>query len=241
MKKNFETGYTKNLAAGNLLIKYATDLGTLYAPATSSIQINELTTLYNQAFEANEQVIARNNATSNAISQRQKLFKAINPKITRVSALFHITDGVNNEDMQRLEAAKRKLRGSRSPNASKTKDPDAKKHSVSHLSFDQKANNFKVFISVLEGVPNYLPNEVEFQTDTLNDFRNQLLESTNVVAQESSQTATSRTIRDNCMYNNEVNFHDTFVKSKEYILAILPQTDPRRKLVSKLKFSKPNQ
>ena len=108
--------------------------------------------------------------------------------------------------------------------------------SSSQQSFDQKIQHFSKMVLLLQGVPSYLPNEVNLQVATLQtQLANLITLNTNASNAESNLKA-ARIDRNIFFYAIDTRMLDIIKKSKAYILGIYGKSSQQYKASIAYKF-----
>lgn len=235
-----ETGHAKNIANANLLNTYIAQLGALYNPSNAKLSLDNLQNKYTIAYSNQEAV---NNATapySLAVDNRELIFEPFNKKITKLGKVLKVTDGITQAQLDDFMTISRKLKGTRK--TQKITDTNTLEeqnyHSTAQLSYDQRTNNFDLLISLFQNIPNYAPNETEYQIATLLEERVQMLKATQFVVDAFVPLNNARNIRNNTMYTSQDNLVDTFNKAKDYLFTILDSKSVQYKAIAKINFKK---
>lgn len=241
MSSTSETGHAKNVANAKLFNSYVTDLGTIYKPINPDLELKELQTLYTEAFTQQESINAALPPYTSAVNAREAVFSPINKRLTKLQKAYKTTKGVTEAQMEDFMTISRKLKGGRKnpPAAPIPPQTEPNTHSVSQLSYDQRTNNFAQLIELLQNTPDYAPNETEYQIATLQGEKDQMMQTTQQVADTFFPLSQARSARNKTMYSNDNNLVDTFNLAKTYISTILDKNSPEYKAFAKLKFIKP--
>lgn len=240
MKSTSETGHAKNIANLNLLITNITALGTLYNPSNSKIKLANLQNLYDMAFSQQETVNSLLSPYSLAVDAREAVFRPLNRDLSKLRKAYKATEGVTAQQLEDLMTIIRKLKGVRKTKITAPTDPEQAEanHSVSQLSYDQRTNNMDALISLLQNTPNYKPNETEYQVVTYQDKKNQMLESTQSVADTFIPLNNARSLRNATLYKAEDNLVNTANTAKDYAFTILESDSAQYKAIARIKFRK---
>jgi len=240
MSKTYETGHAKNVANANLIISYITQLDTIYKPSNADIELDNLQTIYTAAFADMEDINAALPPYTLAVDDRKMVFAPVNKKLTKLHKVYRATKGVTEAQLEDFMTISRKLRGTRKtqPAAPVPPETEQTQYSVSQLSYDQRTNTFAQLIELLQNTPNYAPNETEYQIRTLQIEREQMMRTTQQVADTYFPLNMARGKRNQTMYTGKTNLVDTFNTSKDYLYTILDTKSPEYKAIAKLKFKK---
>lgn len=236
-----EKGHAKNIANLNLLNSYIEVLGTTYNPSNPALLLSNLRLMYTNALEKQRIVNTLQAPYALAVDNREQLFIPLSKKITKIKKAFKSTAGVSQAQMDDFMTISRQLKGEKKSAAAKeeTTDEQKKEHSVSQLSYDKRTNNMDLLISLLQNTENYNPNEPEFQITTLQDLKDQMLESTQAVIINFVPLNNARTIRDEILYYADENLVDLGNRAKDYIASILDHNTAQYKAIMNIRFRKP--
>lgn len=240
MSSTSETGHAKNVANANLFNSYAANLGIIYNPSNPDLGLKNLQALYSEAFAQQEQINAALPPYTFAVNARQAVFSTINKDLTKLQKAYKATKGVSGAQMEDFMTIARKIKGLRKSPLAPPIPPEteATNYSVSQLSYDQRTNHFSELIQLLQTTPDYAPNETEYQITTLQTEKDQMMQTTQEVADTYFPLSQARSGRNKTMYTNENNLIDTYNTAKTYIFTILDKNSPEYKAFAKLKFKR---
>ncbi|MCU7615817.1 hypothetical protein NZ698_01285 [Chryseobacterium sp. PBS4-4] len=234
-----ETGHAKNIANLKLLHTHILEVEN-YNPSNSKLSPANLLSLYAAAFQAQEAVNTLSAPYSNAVNDRQAVFAPVSRLVTKLRKAYKATENVNQAELENFMSIARKIKGNQKKQKPiiETTAPGEEEyqHSSSQLSFDQRTNNLDLLISLLQNTPTYLPNEQEFTTASLQVLKQNMLDSTQQVADAFVPLNNARSKRNLTLYNAEDNLVDTANKAKDYLFTILDTSSPQYKAISKIKF-----
>ncbi len=240
MASSSETGHAKNIANLNLLISNISALGSIYKPANSKIQLSNLQNLYDTALAQQEDVNSLLSPYALAVDAREAVFKPLNRDLSKLRKAYKATEGVTTQQLEDLMTIIRKLKGVRKTKLTSPTEPDQADdiHSVSQLSYDQRTNNMDALISLLQNTPNYNPNEIEYQVKTYQSKKNQMLATTQSVADTFIPLNNARSLRNATLYQAEDNLVDVANTAKDYLFTILDSDSAQYKAIARIKFKK---
>ncbi|WP_379969739.1 hypothetical protein [Epilithonimonas sp. UC225_85] len=236
-----EKGHARNLANANLINSYITQLIAIYKPSNPHLAPDKLQTLYSNAFSCQQNVNAVFPPYTFAVDARKAVFAPVSKKVTKLRKVYKTTHGVTEAQMEDFMAIARKLKGVRKaqPDAPVTPETEQSQHSVSQMSYDQRTSNYGQMIQLLQMTPNYAPNETEYQIATLQEEKEQMMQSTQQVADTYFPLSMARDQRNKIMYTDINNLLDTFNKARDYLFTILDNDSVQYKDILKIKFKKP--
>ncbi|MBL0310205.1 MAG: hypothetical protein IPP77_11170 [Bacteroidetes bacterium] len=229
MASNTETGHALNISNFKLIYDKCLGLGGTYNPSNPIIS---LPSLFAQWGAADGQQNNLNGALSNAkplINARRLAFEPLDILITRTLNALKASN-VDKEIIADAKGLADKIRGHKvehpqPENPENPENPNPEWVSNSHLSFVQRVNNFRQYIDLLLATPNYIPNESDLMTSSLNTLYTTLKTmnddfGTNVVV----PVETVRNSRNHLLYDHETGVVDVSLKVKDYIKSIFGAT-----------------
>lgn len=237
MASTSEKGHAKNIANAALIINYATQFGANYNPSNGKIKVNNLQTVLDLARTKFQETLDLIPPYTLAVNNRENVFAPLNKKVSAVRKVLKATEGVTPNLMDDYQTISRRLSGARKK-AINPNNEDAVYYSTSQLSYDQRASNFNQLINLLKNVPNYSPNETQFQIATLEAERDEMLAATNSVNNAYIPLTNARTNRNEVMYLGNDNLFDIFMTAKTYLQTIVQKKSTVYRAISQLKFTK---
>lgn len=240
MASTSEVGHAKNIANANQLIAYITEISDDYNPTNPKIQLTNLQALYNVAFQKQSNVNTALAPYSLAVDHREAIFKPLSKKITKLRKAYKATQNVTQQQLEDFMTIARRIKGSSQQTLPTTTPPEQQPNTIStsQMSYAQRTNNYAQLIALLQTTPNYNPNETPFQIATLQSEYEQMLSTTQAVAEVEAPLNTARTQRNNTLYLASDNLVDTFNTAKDYLFTILEANAPLYKAISRIKFKK---
>lgn len=235
MASTSETGNAKNAANFRSLISSVTGYGTTYNPSRTLIK---LTSMQPQAKSADDVLKEEHEALStfnNAAAARKDAFAPFNELITRSLNSLKSTDASDNI-ISTSSSIVRQLRGTRA--TPKPKEPNAQVNSSSQVGFDDKINNFDKYIKLLEGIPEYNPNETDLQLTSLSTLYTSLKTKNDAVVDAETALNNIRIKRDTIFNATDTGLIDVASDVKTYVKSVFGSTSPQYKQITKLKFKK---
>lgn len=241
-----ETGHAKNLANFEQLISIVISYGTSYNPSRTALKISALQNLATSAQNTANTLKTVMPVYYNAVAARREAFKLLKPLITRTQNALKVTD-TSDKTKENVRTIVRKIRGTRSK-PKKSKEEKAalaaegikiKENSSAQLSYDNRLDNFDLFITHLAGIPQYTPNETELKIDNLIAVKNSLIEKNSDVITAETTLSNARIARNEIFYKKGTGLVDITVDVKTYIKSVYGHKSPQYKQVSSLKFTRP--
>ena len=243
MASTSETGHAKNVTNFDSLVTFIVGYGTAYKPSKSSILLNALQALSVLAKSALAAVNAALPAHSNAVAAREVAFEPLSKLITRVMNAIKATDTTQQVD-ESARTLVRKLQGSRSTpklsdeekQALAAEGKEVKEISASQMSYDSRVENFDKFIQLLSSIPEYTPNEVELQVNSLTSLLNDLKAKNAAVNAATAPLSNARIARNEILYKPDTGLVDIALAVKTYVKSLYGATSPQYKQISGLEF-----
>ena len=244
MSTQYETGHAINVANCEEIIIICSALGNTYNPAKPSISISALNAIYAQGREALEDVSNKFNACSLAINNRKEIFEDVKTLGTRLLNYLYVTDA-SEGTIDNAKTINRKIQGKRaSKKTTETINPEGttnetpKSVSTSQQSYDQLIEHFYKFISLLETIPSYTPNEVELKIPTLKAKLDAMRAANTAIIHANIDLQNSRIARDKILYNENTGIYDLMSDVKKYIKSVFGVNSTQHRQVSGILFKK---
>jgi len=242
MNSTHETGHGVNVANLQKLINLCVALGALYVPVKSSLQVPQLTALYNAAVAALQSVIDAGPPVIHAINQRIEINTVVKPLSTR---LVNALDATDASDLLIADARtiNRKIQGARkittvdTPLVEGQEPPTQAQISVSQQSFVQRLEHFKQLRALLISEPSYTPAEAELQDAALMAQITSMENANNAVDLVAITLANARIARNEILYNKQTGLVAMAAEVKKYVKSIFGASSPQYKQFSALKFT----
>jgi hypothetical protein len=241
MASTSETGHAKNVANFQNLIAFVTAYGATYNPSKNALKLPQLIALKADADTKLADVVAKNTAYNNKVSERQNAFSGLKSLSTRLVNALQTTDATD-KIIKDAKGFNKKMQGQRvSTTATTTTDPNTPAPntiSTSQQSYTQQIQHLAGLISVLESEPSYTPNETDLQIATLQAKQNELTTKNNEVTTSFATLSNSRIARNTTLYSTEGSIFDVASEVKKYIKSIYGATSPEFAQVKGIEFKK---
>jgi hypothetical protein len=243
MTSTSETGHAKNVANFDSLISSVIAFGTNYNPSKESIKLTALKTLQDTAKNSLNDLYIAQATSSNAVAARDNAFEPLSKLSTRIYNSLRATDTTEHVDKSALTII-RKLQGRRASAKISEEDKKALEEqgievnqiSASQMSYNSRLDNFDRLITLLSTIPEYKPNEVELQVESLKELYNELKDKNTDVISASVLLGNNRITRNEILYSKNTGLVDIAFDTKIYIKSVFGATSPQFKQVSKLYF-----
>lgn len=240
MRSTSEVGHAKNIANLNVLNTNIVEIGSLYNPSNPKLLLAHLQGIYTTAFQQQENVNTLVAPYSIAVDERELFFEPLSKQLTKLHKAYRATESVTQKQLDDFMTISRKLRGSKkyTGKADTASGEEQIHHSVSQTSYDQKTNNIDLLISLLQNTQNYNPNEVEYQVQTYQNIKTEMLAKTQAVNSAFIPLNNARSTRNHTLYKVEDNLVDIANKDKNYLFTILDPDSVQYKAIARIQFKK---
>ena len=237
MASTSEKGHAKNIANAALIINYASQFGATYNPSNAKIKLNNLEMVFSLSKSKFQETLDLIPPYTLAVNNRENIFAPQKKKVSALRKVLKATEDVTPNLMEDFQTISRRITGARKKSIN-TNNEDNVHHSTAQLSYDQKVSNYSQLIDFLKNVPNYNPNETEFQIVTLEFEKNEMLAATANVNNTYIPLTNARTSRNQAMYHGNDNLIDIFNTARTYLLTIVPKNSTNYKAINKIVFTK---
>lgn len=233
-----ESGHAINIS--NAKLQYDKNIGFLaaYNPPNVLIKSPALLIKINAAKIANDSVGTIYQQGKIPLSTRLGLFEPLSKLVTR--ALGGL-DGTEASDQLKHNAKTIAdvIRGVHAPSAPVV--PDGPEHiSNSHMSFINRANNFRSFIALLAAISLYVPAETDLTIASMNGLLGQMdTANTNIGNTVVTPIENARTTRNHLLYDKGTGLIDLMMKAKKYVKSVFGASSAEFASVSKIKYTRP--
>ena len=245
MTKNTDTGHVKNVANFEMLLTACSAQSVSYNPSNPTLSIASLKAVL---ADAKAKLKATNDAQIEltlTINHRQDAFKPLAKLITRVLNALEAC-GASDSYMYDARSLADKIRGNN--NKKKTSDsPDLnsdtivkRSKSTSQRSFDLLTEHFSKFITMLEELHVYVPNEEELKINSLKKYQKELNDLNQRINEKKVLAQQFLIERDHVLYAPETGLVPIANTVKQYIRSIYGIQSPQNQNIKSLIFRSPN-
>ena len=242
MASTSETGHAKNVANFQSLIAFVTGYGATYNPSKNALKLSKLITLKEEADAKLAEVLTKNTAYNNKVSERQIAFSGLKSLSTRLVNALQTTDA-SDQIIKDAKGFNKKMQGQRASatttTATDANTPAPNTISTSQQSYTQQIQHLAGLIAVLESEPSYTPNETDLQIATLVAKQNDLISKNNEVATAYANISNARIARNATLYSTDESIFKIASEVKKYIKSIYGATSPEFAQVKGIEFKKP--
>lgn len=240
-----ETGHAKNLSNFKAIIAAATSFGDTYNPQRIELTVPEISTLADKCESAISDVSLTKAAYKVALDARNSVFEILNKKTTRVINALKACSTTDHLDKSARELA-RKIQGSRAKQRRSEEEKKADHEagimyneiSASQMSYDSRAGHFAELVKFLSSIPQYKPNETEFQVESLKAYSDDLVIKNTAVVNTMVALNNARAARNDLMYKPVMGMVDLALDIKSYLKSVFGPSSLQYKKVGRLDFTK---
>lgn len=243
MSSTSETGHGKNVTNFESLIAAIDTYGASYNPSRESIQKVALQAILAASKDSINAVNTATSVNTMATNERKVAFEPLEKRITRANNFLQSCETTTQVD-ESARTLVRKLQGKRA--SAKISEEDKKaleaegkevnQISASQMSYDSQLDNLDKFISLLETIPQYTPNEEDLTIVSFKSLHTDLKAKNTDVLTSGLAASNARENRDQILYKPLVGLFDVAADTKKYVKAIFGPSSHQYKLISKLTF-----
>ena len=237
MTKTSETGHAKNVANFEELTNLVLSHSMRYNPTRSAIKVQDLQMLLTEAKTSLQNVTNALPPYRMAAAERETAFQIVPSLTTRLVNSLKATDTTSRMD-ETAQSLARKIKGERAKTiqpttAEATATGAENKHiSTAQTSFDSVLDNFDKLIKHLQNIPQFTPNEIELQPQSLNTLCETLRGKNNQVKITAIALDNARIARNKVLYQPITGLTDIAADVKTYIKSLFGATSPEYRQVS---------
>jgi hypothetical protein len=176
-----------------------------YKPSNEDIKIPALNALDEEATAASEDVSAKNAPNKTAVRERAEAYELLPVRGRQVKNVAKAS-GAGAAAIKNLDTPLRKLSGGRATPKTKPEantpagDDQKEQRSVSQMSYDNQAGNWRTVIALVKELTTYQPNETELKVTALEAFADDLEAKNDAVIATSVPLNKARARRDELIY-----------------------------------------
>jgi len=238
MASNSETGHSVNISNFKLLIDKCTAFGVKYNPSNADLSIDNMTTLWETAKNANDTLSVVAETAKQPINARQILFEPVDKLVTRTLNYLSSTKASAQFKADAKGLADRFRGHGIKVNKLPDGSPDPNSVSTSHQGFVQKADTFLQLVALYTSEPLYAPNEIELQLEALGALALAMKTANDNIGTIIAPVDTARVTRDHALYDEESGMVDIAAACKKYVKGVYGVGEPETNLVSGIKFTR---
>lgn len=234
MSSTSEVGHNKNVANFTAVNQILTEMGLMYQPSNTTIQLANLTPIEATLAASITNLDAKLATYHIKVADRETAFKILDKRMTKVLNYFKSLN-VDKKDKEIIAALIKKIRGDhkkKGPN-----NPETETHSTSQQSYDSLTANLNTLISQLEAFPEYAPNEADITIVSLKAYAQALSQDTAKVNIAASELISTRKNRNDILYFDHPSVIERVKDIKAYLKSLGEEAEPYYKAVVRLKFT----
>ena len=236
MASTSETGNAKNVANFSTGYQILEEMGTLYNPSNSNLQLANLTPIKVSLAGVITVLNNKKPVYKNAVADREIEIASLG-KITTRALNFAKSLNISTTDKDNLASQAKKIRGDKKPKVVNPDTAEGDAISTSQMSYDSRIANLDTYTSQLASHPEYLPNETEIQIASLQTYHQRLTTLSSLVNSAGNALITGRKNRNDILYYNDTNIIQLTREIKAYVKSLGTAGEPYYKALVKLKFT----
>jgi len=235
MASTSEVGHAKNVANLGTGIQILQEMGTLYNPSNTNIQLTNLVS-FKAAIESSiTQLNSKIPSYKNAVANREVAIEKLGRTATKVLN-FSKSLNISATDKENILSQVKKIRGHAKAKAINPETSESNGISIAQLSYDSRIANLSLLINFVASHPEYQPNENEIKIANLQTYQQELSTLSSLVNSAGNELITARLNRNNAMYLTEINIIKVMNETKSYLKSLGQAAQPYYKAFVKLKF-----
>ena len=236
MASTSETGNAKNVANFSTGYQILEEMGTLYNPSNSNLQLANLTPIKVSLAGVITVLNNKKPVYKNAVADREIEIASLG-KITTRALNFAKSLNISTTDKDNLASQAKKIRGDQKPKVVNPDTAEGDAISTSQMSYDSRIANLDTYTSQLASHPEYMPNETEIQIASLQTYHQRLTTLSSLVNSAGNALITGRKNRNDILYYNDTNIIQLTREIKAYVKSLGTAGEPYYKALVKLKFT----
>ncbi|CAM4449031.1 hypothetical protein [Flavobacterium terrigena] len=235
MASTSEVGHAKNVANLGTGIQILQEMGTLYNPSNTNIQLTSLIS-FKAAIEGTiTQLNSKIPSYKNAVANREVAIEKLGKTSTKVLN-FSKSLNISTTDKENILSQVKKIRGHAKAKAINPETSETTGISTSQMSYDSRIANLSLLINFVASHPEYQPNENDIKVANLQTYQQELSTLSSLVNTAGNELITARLNRNNAMYLTEINIIKVMNETKSYLKSLGQAAQPYYKAFVKLKF-----
>ena len=240
MASTSEVGHVKNVANLGTGIQILQEMGAMYNPSNTNIQLDNLIAIKiaidSAIINLNSKIPSYKNAVANREVAIEKLGRT-STKILNFSKSLNITA----TDKENIMNHVKKVRGDNKAKAINPETSETTGISTSQMSYDSRIANLATLINLVASHPEYQPNESDISVGNLQTFQQELSTLSSFVNAAGNELITARLNRNKILYLTDNNIIKLMTETKAYLKSLGQEAQPYHKAFIKLKFRGLNQ
>lgn len=230
-----ETGHNKNVANFSTAYQILEEMGTLYNPSNTKIQLTNLNPIRTSLQTVISELNNKQPIYKNAVSARELAIEPLGRLMTKSSNFAKSLD-ISTTDKDNIANQAKKIRGDQKQKTVNPETTETESISTSQMSYDSRIANLNTYTAQLASHPEYAPNETAIQIASLQTLHSNLVTLSQAVNSAANALITARTNRNNIIYNNETNVIQLIKDVKAYLKSLGDAGKPYYNAMVKLQF-----
>ena len=210
-------------------------MNTLYNPSNSKIQLVNLDPVRSSLQITIAELNNNKPIYKNAVADRENAIAPLGKLMTKTLNYAKSID-ISATDKENITAQAKKIRGDQKPKKVNPETIETDGISTSQMSYDSRIANLDTYINQLSSHPEYVPNETEIQITSLQTLQTNLITLSSAVNSAGNALITSRSNRNNILYNNDINVIQLIKDIKAYLKSLGDAGKPYYNAIVKLQF-----
>ncbi|MEO8517093.1 MAG: hypothetical protein ABI426_10125 [Flavobacterium sp.] len=236
MASTSEVGHNKNAANFNALAQILQEMGSLYNPSNTNIQLPILDGIKTNLLASIANLNEKKPLYSNAVANREVAAEPLGKTATKVLNAFKSLR-LSEVDKENATSLVKKIRGDRKAKKVNPDTSDAETISTAQLSYDSRIANLDVLIGFIQSHPEYSPNEASITVPSLTTYNQELKNLTQIVNAAGNTLITARKNRNAVLYKDANNVIILAREIKSYLKPIGEPGLPYYKAAVRLRFT----
>jgi hypothetical protein len=228
-----------------LLTEKVSNFQPAYNPSETRLSVQSQKEIRIKGIEALLAVTEAESVCKKAISNRNKVFKSLDPIVTRCINGLRILD-VPEQSIGQGESIVRELRNVRaseieptSKNADGTVNEESPRtNKIRSGSFETRIENFGKLVTHLSTIEAYKPNEADLQIESLKTRLDVFKQVNSAEKAAAAKAEAARDLRDIVLSEDKTGLYDIATDSKTYVKSAYGATSTQYKSVSGILFTK---
>jgi hypothetical protein len=235
MASRSEVGHNKNVANFSSLTQILLEMGVLYNPSNTNIQLNNLDPIKTALAATISEFNLKKPIYTNAVATRETAIAPLSKRTTSILNSFKSLT-VTPTDKENLTAMVKKVRGDRKSIKVNPDTAENKSISTAQLSYDSRIANLDTLIGFVSSHPKYNPNEEDIKVVTLKAYHQELTNLSQQVNAAGNTLITIRKDRNTVLYNGNNNVIQLASEIKSYLKSLGDNGKPYYKAAVRLIF-----
>ncbi len=235
MASTSEVGHVKNVANLGTGIQILQEMGTMYNPSNTNIQLTNLINFKTAIEGTINQLNSKIPSYKNAVANRENSIAQLGKKTTKILN-FSKSLNISTTDKENILSQVKKVRGENKAKVVNPETSEASGISTSQMSYDSRIANLSLLINLVASHSEYQPNENEIKIANLQTYQQELSTLSSLVNSAGNELITARLNRNNAMYLTENNIVKVMNETKAYLKSLGQVAQPYYKAFVKLKF-----